>query len=713
MTRRREQERPARSGWFFTVVQANLPAVLAGAVVLGLLVAGATYLFPPVYSATTVVTLDGEVAKVLRGVADGYPSLTASDYIRYEYFATHSLNQMRAPAIGSKLIASRNLLDSDGGALFEGHLVNPGLTTLLFNNRGRGVGLKWIADTQQFAISGLSRDPDEAVALSREYVDLFLLHNRSQYADIYAALAARFSNRVATLEREMGALDREVERIQSRHASVDVAEEAVQVNRRIEEIRQELDSDRLAERTYASRLAELEKQAARYRELVPYQRSIEANPRIASLKTELQRLVQEEAAAGVDYTAEHPTVASLLSQILTVRAALKEEGEKSFQGETQRMPTVAENIWQTLLELRVDHLVHQSRAEHFAGLIERYLERQRDLAAAARDLAPLTKKLSSLSTLRTEALRELTTVQALVDHTLPFYRVVSPAAINPVAVKEFKYFPRRKRLTLSTLIGAFFVLGFLAVARELYRDRFFGAWQFDGGDGSPRLVAGGALPPPSEGADETGYRPLRPACVALRDAPLVGVASLTPEEDPQTPARVLAWSHAQGGRPVLLVDADPVNRPLTIDLGLDGRPGLADVLAGRVPLAEALIGDAIPGVAVLPAGTGSVPGRDFAAWVRETCRSWERVVVVSPPETADAAFLDVLPPHRRLLVAAWGRHGREEVAQLAAADSAGDPVLVVTHTPALPDLTTVRGLAGLAVQTVRAAAGRPGPWRQG
>ena len=695
-------------------MRANLPSVLAGSIVVAALAVGATFLFSPVYSATTVLTLDGELARVLKGVTDGYPSLTAADYIRYEYFASHSLNLMQAPAIAARIISDRKLQARGGGVLFEGHLVNPGLPTLLFNNRGYGVRVKWIPDTQQFAISGMSRNPDEAAALSREYVNLFLEQNRTQYAEICVALAARFSSRVEHLENDIAAVGRSIEQVREKAKSIDLSEEAVQIAHRIEAIRQELDADELSEGTYAARLEEIEMQAARYAELAPYERTVEANPRLKSLLTELQRLAQEEAAAAVEYTPEHPIVARLRAQMVTVRAAMKDETERSFASETHRLPATLETVLSTLLDLRMEHLVFKSRADHYTRLLDRYLSRQREITTATRELTPLTEKLDSLILVRTQALGELTTVQALADHTLPFFRVVSPAVINPGALKEFRYFPKRRELALASLFGAFFVLGFLAIARELWRDRFFGAPQLDGVDGSPRIVDGGSLPALMEEPEATRYRFIRQACLELRDDPLVFVTSLTRGEGRQATARVLAWSHAQAGRSVLLIDADDVSRSLTKALGLEGRPGVQDVLTQNRPVDEVVVRDALPGVAVLPTGGGSLSGREFARLLDQAARSWERVVVVTPPEADDAAFGDALPSHRELVVVAWGRHGRDAVARIVRAAAGPDrvPVLVVTQIPSLPDPTTIRGLFGLSWQTARAGVGWLGAWRR-
>ena len=301
-----------------------------------------------------------------------------------------------------------------------------------------------------------------------------------------------------------------------------------------------------------------------------------------------------------------------------------------------------------------------------------------------------------------------------MDHTLPFFRVVSRAAINPGAIREYRYFPKRRGLLLGSLFGAFFVLGFLAIARELWRDRFFGALQLDGIDGSPRFVAGGCLPAALEGPESTRYRFMRQACLELRDDALVLVTSLTRGEGRQTAARVLAWSHAQAGRSVLLIDADDISRSLTKALGLEGKPGVQEALAQHLSVNDIALRDALPGVAVLPTGSGSLSGREFAGLLDQATRSWDRVVVVTPPEADDAAFGDALPSHRELVVVAWGRHGREAVSRIVRAAAGPDrtPVLVVTQMPSLPDPTTIGGLFGLAWQTARAPVGWPGGRRR-
>lgn len=697
-----------RRGWLFTVVQASLPAVLAGSILLTLLVAGATSLVRPIYSATTVLTLDGELAKVLKGVSDSLPSQTATDYIRNEYFATHSLNLMRSPAIASRLIANRNLRARGGGALYEGYLVNPGLVTLVYTNGGRGIFLNWIADTQQFSIQGLSPDPDEAVALAREYTSIFLDQTIAQYAEVSATLAKRFSSRIATVDGSIAETNGAIRKLQERYASVDIAEEAVQISHRIEELRQDLDDDVYAASTYAARLAEAEKQAGEFQDLMTVELSFEANPRISSLKVELQRLLQQKVAA-VDFTDEHPEVVALQKQIDSVREAFKIEVDKTLQSEVKRRPTIAESLWQAVLTLRTEHLLSSYRIEFYTQLRERYLERQRELTAAGLELTPLKKKLDSLTALNSQTLTDLMTVQSLSDHTLPFYRVVSPATINTATLKNFKYFPRRRPLALGALAGSFFMLGFLSVARELYRNRFFGVWQFEETSGAPRVVDGGSMPPLADAAEAVRYRYVRTACIALRDDPLVSVSSLTPGEGRQAVARVLAWSHAEAGRSVLLVDADAVHRPLTRALGMEGLPGVQGVLSQGLALENCVVRDALPGVAVLPSGSGSPHGRDFALLIEQARRSWERVVVVVPPEAEHAALADLLPPHRRLVAAAWGHHEIEAVERLLGhgAEEQPPPVLVVTLAPAQLDLTTFRGLFGLACQTAVAVV----PWR--
>ncbi|WP_159713720.1 nucleotide-binding protein [Geminicoccus flavidas] len=67
----------------------------------------------------------------------------------------------------------------------------------------------------------------------------------------------------------------------------------------------------------------------------------------------------------------------------------------------------------------------------------------------------------------------------------------------------------------------------------------------------------------------------------------------------------IAQALAQAGRSVLLVDADLTAASVDLHLGLARRTDLADVVAGRASLADALVQDPCSGITVVPGRSGS------------------------------------------------------------------------------------------------------------
>jgi Mrp family chromosome partitioning ATPase len=168
-----------------------------------------------------------------------------------------------------------------------------------------------------------------------------------------------------------------------------------------------------------------------------------------------------------------------------------------------------------------------------------------------------------------------------------------------------------------------------------------------------RLVA---LAAPESAAAEQ-YRILYQRLVRLaarRPLRVVAVTSTGRREGRTTTAANLALTAAREGRATVLVEADLRRPSLARMLGLSPRAGIADVLAGRAELGQA-IGRLGP-LALLLAGEGADPAQARApgatALMDELRAAYELVVLDAPPALAfadgdrlsgeaDAAFLVV------------------------------------------------------------------------
>jgi capsular exopolysaccharide synthesis family protein len=151
-----------------------------------------------------------------------------------------------------------------------------------------------------------------------------------------------------------------------------------------------------------------------------------------------------------------------------------------------------------------------------------------------------------------------------------------------------------------------------------------------------RLVA---LAAPESAAAEQ-YRVLHQRLLRLAERrPLrdVAVTSTGRREGRTTTAANLALTAAREGRATLLVEADLKRPSLARLLGLAPRPGVADILAGRAELGQAMT--RLGPLAVLLAGEAADPGallRSTAAatLVAQLRATFELVVLDAPPALA-------------------------------------------------------------------------------
>ncbi|HEY1687396.1 MAG TPA: ParA family protein [Solirubrobacteraceae bacterium] len=133
---------------------------------------------------------------------------------------------------------------------------------------------------------------------------------------------------------------------------------------------------------------------------------------------------------------------------------------------------------------------------------------------------------------------------------------------------------------------------------------------------------------------------------------------------------------AEAGYPTLLIDADP-QANATVGLGVprSQTPGLYEVLAGEVSIADALASTAVPGLELLPAG----PGLAGATVELPRIEGFELLLRAALDEVRDS--------YRYILLDCPPSLGPLTVAALAAADQ----VIVPVQT----EYFALEGLAGL------------------
>ncbi|MEV0293577.1 GNVR domain-containing protein [Nocardia sp. NPDC050710] len=132
------------------------------------------------------------------------------------------------------------------------------------------------------------------------------------------------------------------------------------------------------------------------------------------------------------------------------------------------------------------------------------------------------------------------------------------------------------------------------------------------------------------------------------DASTVLVTGLSPDSEPEV-ALGLAKSFADTGRDVVLIDADTSGGGGTQRFASERNPGLAGVLRGSTPVAEALTGWPETGITVLPLGNIDLRTADLLASERfvdviaKLRTDFEHIVVQSAPVASAADAIALAP----------------------------------------------------------------------
>jgi tyrosine-protein kinase Etk/Wzc len=169
---------------------------------------------------------------------------------------------------------------------------------------------------------------------------------------------------------------------------------------------------------------------------------------------------------------------------------------------------------------------------------------------------------------------------------------------------------------------------------------------------------------PSDMAAES-MRSLRTALqFALTESPnhVIAIGSPRPGVGKSFVTANLARVFADAGKRVLLLDADLRNGSLHNYLGIHSTPGLAELIAGSVPVADALHKAALPGIDFIargspPSNPSELLGSDrFRVMVGDLSGSYDVVLVDLPPILAvtDAALVGRVAGVNLLVIrAAW------------------------------------------------------------
>jgi tyrosine-protein kinase Etk/Wzc len=316
------------------------------------------------------------------------------------------------------------------------------------------------------------------------------------------------------------------------------------------------------------------------------------DPLIGSMATRLTELEVQRRGLVSENTENHPQVKVLQVQI----DQLQRKIQATFETSRLNLAKLGTNIQQQLIQ---------------------YEAKMRTLPTAERDLARLMRLSKVNADIYMMLLQKHEEARIVKASTISNINVVDPAITpdNPIKPKKLMY------LMLGLLVGLMFGVGaafFMDYLDDTIRDeeeakRALGwpmlamipAIKHDVGAESLQSTALVVQNEPKSAVSEA-FRGLRTAIhfsSLHRNSKVIMVTSSFPGEGKSTISANLAVTFAQSNNRVLLVDCD-LRRPSQNHIfGHSRTPGVTEVLAGDVPLAEALHTTGIENISLLTAGT--------------------------------------------------------------------------------------------------------------
>lgn len=471
---------PAKHGnWLLTILRLRAPLIMLALFGAVLIVALLTSVFRPIYSAATILVTDDEISRVLNGLNTSIPATSTTEFLRYEWFASHSVQLMQMPQLAEKVIKEQGLRGQSGHELYPEYFVEPSLFNLVFSNQGQGIGVEWISDTMTFMISGYSRDPDMAVTLSKEYSDAFLEENANQFRGTALKLLERVSIQMRDLSVKIGEVDQELRDIGEKYKTAGPGEEITALIGKINATKALIEGEESKEALYATRMEYYKQQEDTIAKLKRIEETFANNSLIDTIKSEIRQLQETLVSQALDLTPDNPIYKQTQKKLDLVQQQLKEEASKRFSEELVKVHPLLDTMTQALINLRLEHLSNELQLNLYNKVLAALDKRRTELLTANTELINGHLKKDAMTSTLQLALKDQYKLENLLQKPVPFFRVISSPRINKDNLGEYKIFPKRKRIVIITAMVAGFLLFFFFIGKELINNRVYYGWQVD------------------------------------------------------------------------------------------------------------------------------------------------------------------------------------------------------------------------------------------
>lgn len=529
-------------------------------------------------------------------------------------------------------------------------------------------------DTNIVDISAQSYSPTAAAGLANAIADEYIQRseqgNRAQVRRATKYVADQLKDVRTRLDAARNAL----KTYKEKSGTVDLTLETGQRVGRLTSAGEDLQKTRADRLSGESQLSRLRGELARVGPRGSVPGSIVPSPVAQTIKGDLTRLELQRLALLQEYQPTSARVQKVEGQIAATRARLRQEAQTVI-GSFKPNPIV-EAVSANIATTQAQIWSLQAREQAL----------QNEISNARSQVAELPNQEFQLSRLSTEIATLQQTYQALNSKYQNLRvseegqganaQIVSRANTPGAPIRPNK----SRNMVMAVVAGLMLALCFAALA-EWMDDRVHSE---EDATNATRLPVLAEIPFIKETAGQTllatstktsplleGYRMLR-ANIAFAgvDEPIrsVLITSSQPNEGKSTSAVNLAVVMALSGKRVILVDCDLRRPSVHRQLGLSNKVGFTSVVAGRMPLNEALQSTSVPGLQVLT--SGRIPpnppelldSRAGRACLQQIIDQADFVVFDTPPALAlaDAQIVATIAD-AALLVVSFKEAGKREI----------------------------------------------------
>lgn len=609
-----------------------------------------TFNMPPVYQASTKLLLeqkDATLSAVGQEVSESFAQLSSLSRTGSPLDTQSEL--LKSVPVVVDVIKRVDLRDPVSGEM---------MTSEQFLKQAKVTNIK---GTDILQISFEHNDPILATQVADTWAQSFVEQNRAANR-MEASSAAKFINeQLEKTKDELATAESQLRDYKAANGAVDLSEEARTSVQSLANLEAEYRQAAASSQEAATRASALRRQIGVSADQAMASTAISQNPTIVKLRQQLLELETNPILSNASLTPNHPQVKQIQAQIATVRRTLAQEASKVI-GETYQnaagvkdLDPVRQELTKDLVQAEINSLGYNTRVDALKTLVNNFNGRLSGLPNKELQLTRLMRNASVTAELYKMLLQKREEARISEAMNVGNVRIVEEAVMPDRPIKPKKL----QNMLVAVVVGLMFGVG-VAMFLEYLDDTIQTA---DDAEGVAQLPSLGIIPwlrsttdaqlitlsDPRSPASES-YRTLRTNIKFLSaDSPLrtLTITSAGPEEGKSTTIANLGVSFAQTGKKVLIVDTDMRKPTVHGIFKLRSDIGLTSVLAGDLPLEQAVQKTEAESLDVLTCGpippnpAELLESQRFNTLIEELKEKYDIVLFDAPPVIAvtDASIL--------------------------------------------------------------------------